>query len=574
MHGRDQNNQEGLPPSEGIIPKSAGRTPIACSNCAKTKTKCDKKFPCSRCEGRNLKCTLRSTRRISKGVNRAYPPAEATKDIVSLEKNVRHSPKESVKRSPKPLTSQCPQDQQSSNLHQHGCSEFAESQCVDDLCFYENPMTFLDQDLSTPVMPSSSEGISYIQYPPLLNYDDLSLTSKAVLEPYYNSSYLLDWQSNLPIPYDTKLDSELVASDLLHESEYLNSYSSDGIMDIAPDLSASTTLVQTPIATPKIDETLAETVQYDLTSKTDKNPSPSIGMNDTREIPALIGARNGWNVFKISTQLTQTSCPITAKLYLEQLEEVLKDCESWINWQSGCIDLKILGADRVAVVPFQESCREKLLAITQAFLHKAIDTHRGDTNELSTVGGCASRGGFSFILLPPAGVLNQFLQAYANIFELYFPLGFRGMLDPNETLKCYNEKASSLLILMMIAQGAANFCSGETRSLTAGLTEVCRISLYDLVEKNILLSADPIILHSAMIFIYQAAWSGDKWQMDIAMGQRGMYIAMLRHAGFVNGDDGNFSYVQDTLPDYLWQKWARLEMRSRYFEKKIALNTF
>ncbi|QCT69607.1 Zn(II)2Cys6 transcription factor [Staphylococcus aureus] len=53
-----------------MIPKSAGRTPIACSNCAKTKTKCDKKFPCSRCAGRNLRCTLRPTRRSSKNANR------------------------------------------------------------------------------------------------------------------------------------------------------------------------------------------------------------------------------------------------------------------------------------------------------------------------------------------------------------------------------------------------------------------------------------------------------------------------------------------------------------------------
>jgi hypothetical protein len=66
VHGRDQNNEEGLPLDQGIISKPASRMPIACSNCAKTKTKCDKKFPCSRCAARNLKCTLRPTR------NKAY----------------------------------------------------------------------------------------------------------------------------------------------------------------------------------------------------------------------------------------------------------------------------------------------------------------------------------------------------------------------------------------------------------------------------------------------------------------------------------------------------------------------
>jgi hypothetical protein len=40
-----------------MIPVSACRTPIACSNCAKTKTKCDQQVPCSRCAGRGINCT-------------------------------------------------------------------------------------------------------------------------------------------------------------------------------------------------------------------------------------------------------------------------------------------------------------------------------------------------------------------------------------------------------------------------------------------------------------------------------------------------------------------------------------
>lgn len=46
------------------------RTPIACYECAKSKTKCDKQLPCSRCSKRGLKCTLRLTRRGSKEKSR------------------------------------------------------------------------------------------------------------------------------------------------------------------------------------------------------------------------------------------------------------------------------------------------------------------------------------------------------------------------------------------------------------------------------------------------------------------------------------------------------------------------
>jgi len=57
--------------NNGITPKGQGRTPIACNNCAKTKTKCDRKFPCTRCASKNIDCTLRATRRQTKNSARA-----------------------------------------------------------------------------------------------------------------------------------------------------------------------------------------------------------------------------------------------------------------------------------------------------------------------------------------------------------------------------------------------------------------------------------------------------------------------------------------------------------------------
>lgn len=66
IHDRDQNPQEGLISGNGIIPKSAGRSSITCSNCTKTKSKCDIKTPCGRCASRNLKSNLRPSRRVAK----------------------------------------------------------------------------------------------------------------------------------------------------------------------------------------------------------------------------------------------------------------------------------------------------------------------------------------------------------------------------------------------------------------------------------------------------------------------------------------------------------------------------
>jgi hypothetical protein len=159
--------------------------------------------------------------------------------------------------------------------------------------------------------------------------------------------------------------------------------------------------------------------------------------------------------------------------------------------------------------------------------------------------------------------LEYFLRSYSNSFERYFPLTSRSTLDANELMHCYNDRAASLLVLLMIAQGAMNIPSSEARMLTGGLTEACRISLFDLIERNIIMSGDPIVLHSALLFTVQAAWSGDKWQMDIAMGQRGMYFSMLRHSGVLDRPaQTTSSHPQPTI-EQLWAEWIQNESQSR-----------
>jgi hypothetical protein len=170
----------------------------------------------------------------------------------------------------------------------------------------------------------------------------------------------------------------------------------------------------------------------------------------------------------------------------------------------------------------------------------------------------------NFIILPPARVLEYFLKSYANSFERYYPTSSRGLLDANELMQNYNDKASSLLILMMIAQGAMAIPSMEARWLTGGITEACRISLFDLIEKNIIMAGDPIVLRAALLFTVQAAWSGDKWQMDIAMGQRGMYFSMLRHSGILEERPAMSPPASGGVAtEMLWRDWLQQESRSR-----------
>jgi hypothetical protein len=106
--------------------------------------------------------------------------------------------------------------------------------------------------------------------------------------------------------------------------------------------------------------------------------------------------------------------------------------------------------------------------------------------------------------------------------------------------------------------------SMEARWLTGGITEACRISLFDLIEKNIIMAGDPIVLRAALLFTVQAAWSGDKWQMDIAMGQRGMYFSMLRHSGILDERPAMSPQTNGGVAtEMLWRDWLQQESRSR-----------
>jgi len=344
----------------------------------------------------------------------------------------------------------------------------------------------------------------------------------------------------------------------------------DGMLTMIPEFSHALPTVQTPVATPRMEGNLAEmelsgnSMFYPNTRHTSVSDASSASNSSGQDIGAIIAAQDSWTCFRCTPSVPSSACPKTARLNLEKLEQSLRNHEGWSKWRPTWDEADFASGGHLAVNQLQESTRDKLLAITQTFLHKALDIHKGDGG--FSPAGASSPGSTSsnFVLLPPARVLECFLRSYANSFERYFPLTARGVLDANELMQHYNDKASSLLVLMMIAQGAMVTPSIDARWLTGGLTEACRISLFDLIEKNITLASDSIVLHSALLFTVQAAWSGDKWQMDIAMGQRGMYFAMLRHSGVLEPRHAPTPPLHGrSTPDGMWSDWMEQESKSR-----------
>lgn len=161
--------------------------------------------------------------------------------------------------------------------------------------------------------------------------------------------------------------------------------------------------------------------------------------------------------------------------------------------------------DTFRVAPLLTTTRDKIIAFAQSFLLKALMTHHSGSH------GNPMGATTTFFTLPPSNVLENLLRSSVRSLSPYYSLIHGGTLDPNEMM--LDNDTSTLLFLLMMAQGASTVPKAEARYLVAGLTETCRISLFDVIEKNVELSADPIVLKSALLFTLLGAWGGDAWRM-------------------------------------------------------------
>lgn len=233
------------------------------------------------------------------------------------------------------------------------------------------------------------------------------------------------------------------------------------------------------------------------------------------EHQSVIAGQVQWQSFRCNPVINPSVCPKTARVHLEGLEQTLKNQKTWISWGARLHDADPLPDFPISTEPFEGSTRDKLLAITQSFLHKALETHPAVTDTPSRHASPTSHSA-AFIILPPPNVLEYFLRAYVCCCEPYYPFVPAGILKTNELMQLTNGVISSLLLLLMIAQGAMATATVEARYLASGLTEACRISLFDTIEKDISLTSHPIVLRSALVLTNLAAWSGDKWHMDVS----------------------------------------------------------
>ncbi|KAB5554562.1 hypothetical protein GE09DRAFT_964709 [Coniochaeta sp. 2T2.1] len=463
-----------------------GKLPIACVACAAAKTGCDKARPsCGRCKEKRLECVQRNPRRAAKLEARAARAATAvdpgTSTMPVQNPHGRNTIPLTGFRQQLPLPTQVPQSPQ--------------QPCQSSILYPQG----------NPMAPSSDHLPS-----PGLDLHELAQTMGSGFGEDFLPRHGLagDAQQN---PVGNGPQNGMMAD-------------ADAWADISSK-TPSQGVFSTP--SPQPGHTRATSINsgdHDMQPKpkpSDIQFHPVASPSEIREYEEVVKAEASWPLARCNKQVYSGQCPRTAVTHLKFLERSSREDDTWthlenyvrdhVNWQD---------EDLTAVEPFAAYTRDRLGAITQKFLHKALEIHGTST------------GKDGYVVLPPSNIMEYFLMSYVRSLSVYYPLIASGRVNPNYMLgECH---PSTLLILLMIAQGAAAMPVDAARHLSTALTETCRISLFDIIEKNVELSADPVTLRCALLCTLLASWSGDKWLMDIAMGQRGMYMSMLKHAGMLD----------------------------------------
>lgn len=305
--------------------------------------------------------------------------------------------------------------------------------------------------------------------------------------------------------------------------------------------------------------------------------------------------------FRCNPKSDQRINPRIGGEYLQRLEETLNNQSVWTGAEYFRPQLN--RAMNLSVNPIGSNLRDKLMVISQSFLSRAREVHRSwnEEDSLGRRNSMLNANLTGFFTLPPSPVLEEFLGTYACRVEPYMPSFSASRIDLSTPMTPTDEKPTILLMLLMIAHGAMGKAEPKARYVAAGLVEICRISIFDILEKDVQIAAQPMMLRCALLYLNAAAWSGFRWHMDVSSpndhsiaptlifrqlsaAHIGMYssvrtfptengrsnindarVQMAKHAGLLDNRTSPLADVDPpSLTDTEWLSWRSKEFLNRF----------
>lgn len=230
------------------------------------------------------------------------------------------------------------------------------------------------------------------------------------------------------------------------------------------------------------------------------------------------------------------ACFSQARINLERLEHILKTQNQWFGGYFHSIPLARTEA-KASIESMSDTTRDQLLVVTQLLLQQSRIIHfrhaaSSDTANIHPLNA-------ALITLPPTRVFDAMIESYCNCFEKYFRLCPGPLFTPNEifTQLPQHGKVAGILLLLMIAVGAAAIPSTESHHFAIGVADMCRLAFSEILERDFSITVEPLISQCALLLLYLGMWAGERWLMGVRFSQLNDHnirarFAKKRHTDF------------------------------------------
>ncbi|KAG4435702.1 hypothetical protein IFR05_008814 [Cadophora sp. M221] len=504
------------------------RIPIACANCARTKTKCDHQYPCGRCRLKGITCVPRPSRRGKDATMRSFSAADSTTDptiglsIAAEAEFTRMPPGSNNSGSMDGFNSLAPTGESQSRQMQTAASVQRRQQ------------------------PSSQQHVSMMG--PLGSLGDSF--------PLYHFGTGDD--------HSSAIRSDLgLGSDSLRASAgpQVDSAPSMNIDDWDGDLFS--------FGQPS---GVRQSLQSVDSHKSSEGPPPlvintAVGQSEIEDEDSDLTDLEHWSICRCNP-LPQHPARDRAKSVIATLDHNFVRPGVWSNivedWRSNHFE----AAERFVNMPLSDPTREWIIMTAQRFLRVAMDihalkldlssptsSHSEDVNSLS-----------GYIRLPPTPALQNYLEIVLRNFEPHYPLIPARTLEPNKLAGGAHGRASSLLLFLMLAFGSMIDPATKARRFSTALTEICRHSLIEVLETNSGPPEGGLVFYCGLMFVVKSAFSGDKAHMNIGVAHRQTYLTYMRSSGMfklrrARGQTPVAAMNEDIKQ--VWQSWLERESSLR-----------
>ena len=529
---------------------------VACVSCAKDKTRCDHLFPCGRCSTKGISCLPRTPRRVPAAVTtvRTASPLQPAAPT-----NTWNDPDE-------PMPDVSPGQETfgiahaSTPLGRRLSQQFTVFESIENGTGQPPQHTELQQGLDQQTLQQNS--MFARSKPTEADVSNSFMNPEGGPDPDFDLSFFLtfaepDTSANL----DWARFLESPSSDLYLPDQHVDGSSSQVVGASGGPLTART--VTNPYS--QAHDMQAQVVSNDMTVDAaieDNNMTPDslsrpyatashpihqTGRHDSIQFNAAHSTLDrsaatlttDQDILQDETRywsICQCTPPPTDTAPIRSGESVAALSENLGGWTLTCGQNDVWrqqnfqSEEMFKIVAISESTRERLLVIMQLFFRWASELYnihsRQSRKGYSLHQRLARRQASGFLLLPPTPTLHNFLECFLSSFEPYYPLVREMTLDPNRLVTDTSENMSVLLLALMTAYGMMRDEDSKGQGLAAGMIELCRVALTNLVERDTEMPRSPVMFHCALLCTFEAAFSGDKYLMDFSQGQKYLFLGV------------------------------------------------